>query len=114
MPAFNQEEYYQQVDREIRISISKFNEHLLSNSKWKKLVEQIVNNAHLFKKIEFKKVQNKEIGELFINGDTTFEFDYWSIGFEGNNSMGGWLIFKEIEYIFFPRIINSDKSFRKI
>ena len=50
------------------------------------------------------------IGQLYLNEDTTFEFDYWENGFEWNNSLGGWLTFKEIEYRTFPRVIDSDKN----
>ena len=60
--------------------------------------------------IEFKKVQNDKIGELYLDEDTTFGFDYWKNGFEGCNSLGGWLTFKEIEFIIFPKIIDSNKN----
>ena len=50
-----------------------------------------------------KEVQSDKIGILFLSGDTTFGFEYWNNGFEGHNSLGGWLIFKEIEYLVFPQ-----------
>ncbi|MGB0856216.1 MAG: nickel insertion protein, partial [Nitrosopumilus sp.] len=63
-----------------------------------KIIEGIKESEKYFsgssiKKIEFKKVQSAEIGELYLDEDTTFEFDYWQNGFEGNNSLGGWLTF---------------------
>jgi hypothetical protein len=39
---------------------------------------------------------------LYISNDIQYEFDYWNIGFEGINSFGGWLLYKEIEFIKFP------------
>ena len=81
----------------------------MSNSKWVRLVDKLVENADKILRIEFKKVQQDQIGELFIDEDTTFEFDYWLNGFEGCNSLGGWLTFKEIEYLVFPRVVDSGK-----
>lgn len=99
---------------EIEKSILKFSQHLMSNSKWVKLIEAIVENADHFKKIQFKKIQNDIIGELFINGESTFEFDYWQTGFEGNNSLGGWLEYIEIEYLIFPVIISSENNIQDL
>lgn len=98
-----------QSDREIEKAISKFSRPLMSNSKWVRLVDKLVENADKILRIEFKKVQQDQIGELFIDEDTTFEFDYWQNGFEGCNSLGGWLTFKEIEYLVFPRVVDSGK-----
>ena len=98
-----------QSDIEIEKAISKFSRPLMSNSKWVRLVDKLVENADKILRIEFKKVQQDQIGELFIDEDTTFEFDYWLNGFEGCNSLGGWLTFKEIEYLVFPRVVDSGK-----
>ena len=102
--------FNKQSDREIEKAISKFSRPLMSNSKWVRLVDKLVENADKILRIEFKKVQQDQIGELFIDEDTTFEFDYWQNGFEGCNSLGGWLTFKEIEYIVFPRVVDSGKQ----
>lgn len=80
----------------------------MSNSKWIRLIEAIVENADDFKKIHFKKIQNDCIGELYLDKDSVFEFDFWQTGFEGNNSLGGWLEYKEIEYLIFPKIVDSN------
>jgi hypothetical protein len=61
-------------------------------------------------KIKFKNVQKEHEGDLYINANSKFEFDYWKIGFEGNNSMGGWLLYKEIEYLVFPKIVDERKG----
>lgn len=100
----------EQVDREIEIAISKFSEHLMSNSKWVRLINKFVENIDKVKKVEFKKVHKDIIGQLYLNEDTTFEFDYWENGFEGHNSLGGWLTFKEIEYLIFPRIADFNNN----
>lgn len=98
--------YDHQKSRKIEKLISQFSQHLMSNSKWVRLIEAIVENADDFKKIQFKKIQNNNIGELFINEDSVFEFDYWQNGFEGNNSFNDWLEYKEIEYLIFPKIVD--------
>lgn len=100
--------YDEQIDREIEKSIARFSEHLMSNSKWVRLIDKLVDNSNCIEKIEFKKVQNEQIGELYLEEDTTYGFDYWQNGFEGHNSLGGWLIFKEIEYLIFPKTIRTE------
>lgn len=102
--------YEEQIDREIERAISKFSEHLMSNSKWVRLIDKLVENIDKVKKVEFKKVHKDLIGQLYLNEDTTFEFDYWENGFEGHNSLGGWLTFKEIEYLTFPRVIDFENN----
>jgi hypothetical protein len=99
-----------QIEREVEKSISKFSQHMMSNSKWLKLIDKFVQNTSLILKVEFKKVQNYQIGELYLEEDTTFGFDYWQNGFEGCNSLGGWLTFKEIEFIIFPQVVDSNKN----
>lgn len=47
--------YDEQKIKEIDSAISKFSQALMSNSKWVKLIEQIVDNACEIKKILFKK-----------------------------------------------------------
>ena len=98
----NAKRHDDQIERDVEKSISKFSQHLMSNSKWIKLVDKFVQNTDKILKIEFKKVKNDKIGELYLDEDTTFGFDYWKNGFEGCNSLGGWLTFKEIEFIIFP------------
>lgn len=101
--------YEEKLDREIEIAILKFSQHLMSNSKWVRLINKLVENANKVLKIEFKKVQREQIGELYINEETTFGFDYWQNGFEGHNSLGGWLTFKEIEFLVFPKVVDKNK-----
>ncbi|TWI79135.1 hypothetical protein IQ13_3535 [Lacibacter cauensis] len=103
-------QYDKQIDREIEKAVSKFSQHLMSNAKWVRLIDSLVNNIDKVKKVEFKKVQNEVVGELYLNEGLTFGFDYWENGFEGCNSIGGWLIYKEIEYLIFPRIVNTDNN----
>lgn len=100
--------YDEQKIRDIEKAVSQFSQHLMSNSKWIRLIEVIIDNAHEFKKIQFKKIQNDTIGELYLNEDSIFEFDYWQTGFEGNNSFNDWLEYKEIEYLIFPKIVDSN------
>ncbi|RZS90573.1 hypothetical protein [Aquimarina brevivitae] len=100
--------YDEQIDREIEKSIVRFSEHLMSNSKWVRLVDSLVDNLNWIEKIKFKKVQNEQIGELYLEEDITYGFDYWQNGFEGHNSLGGWLTFKEIEYLIFPKRVSTE------
>lgn len=100
--------YNTQKTKDIEKAISIFSQSCMSNSKWLRLIETVIDNVHLFKSIQFKKIQNDKIGELYLNENSTFEFDYWQIGFEGNNSLGGWLEYREIEYLIFPKIIDSN------
>ena len=92
-----------QNEREIEKAVSKFSYHLMSNSKWVKLIEKLVENIDQILKIEFKKVLDDRIGEIYLEEDTTFDFDYWINGFEGMNSLKGWILYKEIEYLKFPK-----------
>ncbi len=100
--------YDEQIEREIEKAVSRFSEHLMSNSKWVKLIDKLADNSEKVKKIKFKKVQNDKIGKLYLEEDTTYGFDYWQNGFEGHNSLGGILGFKEIEYLTFPRIVDNE------
>lgn len=102
--------YDKQIDRELKKAVSKFSQHLMSNAKWVRLIDKLANNVDKVKKIEFKKVQNDMVGELYLNADTAFGFDYWQNGFEGHNSLGGWLTFKEIEYLVFPRAVDLNNN----
>lgn len=95
-------------NREIEKAVSLFSEHLMSNSKWVRLINKLVENISQIKKIELKKVQSEQIEEIFLDKESTFGFDYWQNGFEGNNSFGEWLTFKEIEYLIFPKIVNNE------
>ena len=103
-------EIYQKIDKEIDKAISKFSQHLMSNSKWIKLISKLAENSEKILKIEFKKVHTDKTGELYIDTKTSYEFDYWQNGFEGNNSFGGWLTFKEIEYLEFPKSVDIKKA----
>lgn len=93
--------------KSIEKEISKFSQHLMSNAKWVKLIDHLVNNMDEIKKIQFKRVQDDRIGELYLDENSSFEFDYWQTAFEGINSFGGWLQYKEIEYLSFPEKVDS-------
>jgi hypothetical protein len=105
-----QQQREQQLDQKIELAISSFSQRHLSNSKWVRLIEVLVKNTDQVKKVQFKKVHEDEIGELYLVEGTIFNFDYYQVGFEGNNSFGGWLIFKEIEYLIFPKQIDIPKG----
>lgn len=100
--------------QEIDSSISKFSQPLMSNSKWIKLIDELIENSDKIRKIQFKKVQNDKIGELYLDENTIYEHDYWQNGFEGSNSFGEWLEYREIEYLIFTKIIDSKNNVQNI
>ncbi|MCI4669039.1 MAG: hypothetical protein MRZ79_12970 [Bacteroidia bacterium] len=93
----------EQEFRELEKAIGRFSDHFMSNAKWVRLIDKLVEHAHLLKRVEFKKVGKDQIGTLSLSEDSSFGFDYWTNGFEGHNSLGGWLLYKEIEYLVFPQ-----------
>lgn len=97
-------------EQEIEMAIAQFSHHFMSDSKWIRLINKLAEHSDKVLKIEFKKIQNDAIGELYVDGNSKYGFDYWHNGFEGNNSLGGWLMFKEIEYLIFPKIADSEKN----
>jgi hypothetical protein len=99
------------LDRKLDSKITeKFFANFMSNAKWKKLIDGLVENAELIKRINFRKVLDEKIGQLYISADLCYDFDYWNIGFEGMNSLNGWLLYKEIEWISFPTEFINDKN----
>ncbi len=105
--------YDMQIDREIEKAVLNFSEHLMSNSKWVRLIDALIEDNDNVKKVKFKKIHTTQIGDLFLEEDTIYEFDYWKNGFEGLNSLGGWLTYKEIEYLIFPRIIDDKDNLKQ-
>lgn len=100
--------------QKIDSSISKFSQTLMSNSKWVKLIDGLVDHIEEIRKIQFKKVQNDKIGELYLDENTIYAHDYWQNGFEGSNSFGECLEYREIEYLIFPKIIDSKNSIQNL
>jgi hypothetical protein len=96
-------------DEAIERCLRSFSQHLMSNAKWVRLIQHITSHMHLFDKILFKRVQDDKEGELYLQEDTSYKLDYWDIGFEGNHSLGGWLTFKEIEYLLFPPVNDNEQ-----
>lgn len=115
MKTFKEKRFDSQNEKDIEKAISKFSYHLMSNSKWVKLIEKLVENINDIYKIEFKKILDDRIGEIYLEEDTTFDFDYWANGFEGMNSLKGWMLYKEIEYLKLPRLTsNGEQNISKI
>lgn len=102
--------YDQLKIQKIDSAISKFSQRLMSNSKWVRLVDSLIENIEHIIEIQFKKIQTDKIGQLYLDANTTYKFDYWHSGFEGNNSFGEWLEFREIEYLIFPKFFDTNKN----
>lgn len=99
------------LDRKLDSKIKeKFSANFMSNAKWIKLIDGLVQNAEQIKRINFRKVLDEKIDQLYISKDLCFDFDYWKIGFEGMNSLNGWLLYKEIEWISFPSEFIDDRN----
>jgi len=79
-----------------------------------KLIDGLFDHIEKVSKIQFKKVQTDKIGELYLDENTIYEHDYWQNGFEGNNSFGEWLEYREIEYLIFPKIIDSKNNVQNL
>lgn len=97
----------EQWKREIEKEVIKFSQPLMSNSKWIRLIDTLVDNNETVQKIFFKKIQHENMGELYIADHPSYGFEYWHAGFELNNSFGEPLQFNEIEFLSFPRVIDS-------
>jgi len=104
------EEIDQKLDQTIK---QKFSSGYMSNKKWVKLIDTFVENAELIKRVEIKKVLEEKIGLIFISENLQYEFDYWNIGFEGVNSFGGWLLYKEIEFLKFPAKFQNENLYQE-
>ena len=103
--------YDKQIAREPDKTIaSRFKDAFMSNAKWVRLIDKLVEEIDKIKKIEFKRVQHDKVGELFLQEDTTFRFDYWKGGIEGHNSLDSDLGWYEIEYLRFPKVVDQDKQ----
>lgn len=114
MRTHKQQRYDAQFDREIEKAIrDRFTEELLSDAKWVKVIHHMVAHASLFQRVLFKKVTGDAVGILHIDEDTTYEFDFWKQGFEGHNSLGGWLLYREIEYLEFPSQFEANGQLRE-
>ncbi|HCC93311.1 MAG TPA: hypothetical protein DEQ26_03095, partial [Flavobacteriaceae bacterium] len=64
MKTFKEKRFDSQNEKDIEKAISKFSYHLMSNSKWAKLIEKLVENINDIYKIEFKKILDDRIGEI--------------------------------------------------
>lgn len=92
-----------ELDKKLDVRIKeKFSASYMSNKKWVKLIDAFVTNSELVKRIEIKKVLEEKTGFLSAPNELIYEFDYWDVGFEGATSFGGWLLYKEIEFLKFP------------
>ena len=81
----------------------------MNNSKWVKLIGLLVKNHKLFDVCNVKLIYDDEIRRLIIQGNETYELDYYQDSMEGMVTKPitpGWIAYKEIEWISFP----SDKS----
>ncbi len=82
---------------------------LMSDARWVKLLGHLIMNANEIRRMEFKSLDGIQ-GIIYISPDREFNFDYWDTGFEGMNSRGGWLTYKEIEYVRFPGSFDNGRG----
>ena len=107
LPLIRSEEY---LDKIIK---NRFSGSFMSNYKWVKLIEILVDNAHLIKKCQVKLIwEEKHLRELLIDEHTSYQFDYYESSMESmiSGPPYGWYAYKEIQWIAFPRKIYSTKN----
>lgn len=93
---------YDDIDKIIK---KKYSSNFMSNSKWVKLIELLVKNYKLFDVCNVKLIYDDKIRELLIEGNETFDFDYYKDSMEGMVTKPitpGWVLYKEIEWVSFP------------
>ncbi|MDW8852074.1 DUF6678 family protein [Flavobacterium sp. MMLR14_040] len=101
---------FDELDKKLDKTIQQnFSSSYMSNQKWVKLINAFVANSEWIKKVEVKKILDERVGLLYISNDFAYQFDYWNIGFESSHSFGGWLLYKEIEFISFPSKFQNGK-----
>jgi hypothetical protein len=99
-----------ELDKKLdKIIQQNFSSGYMSNQKWVKLINAFVANSEWIKKVEVKKVLDEKTGLLYISSDLAYDFDYWNIGLESGHSFGGWLLYKEIEFLRFPSKFQNGK-----
>ncbi|WP_046242292.1 hypothetical protein [Hymenobacter terrenus] len=82
---------------------------LLSNAKWVKLLDALVKNWPFVHTCTVKLIWEEASGErrLLFDENTSFAFDYYANAMEamvsGSPRLGGWVAYKEIEWLDFPR-----------
>lgn len=81
--------------------IASFRHTFMSNSKWVKLIDALSKNSILFHNIKVKLVWDNAIRRLFIDHNTTYNFDYYHDSMEAMISgyPSGFYQYKEIEWI---------------
>lgn len=93
---------YDDIDKIIK---KKYSSNFMSDSKWVKLIELLVKNYKLFDVCNVKLIYDDKIRELLIEGNETFDFDYYKDSMEGMVTKPitpGWVLYKEIEWVSFP------------
>ena len=85
---------------------------LMNDSKWVKLIQTLVNNYELIGKCEVKLIYDDKIRTLIIDKDDQFNFDFYARAVEAmiTHVSGGWTLYKEIEWISFPRIYDQNNQ----
>jgi hypothetical protein len=83
----------------------------MNNSKWVKLIQLLVDNYDLIKVCNVKLIFDDKIRNMKITGDEQYDFDFYSNSMESMVSdpiIPGWTSYKEIEWIGFPTVSDSD------
>ena len=96
-----------------KIINKKYSSSLMNDSKWVKLIQTLVNNHGLIGKCQAKLIYDDKIRALIIDEDALFNFDFYAHSVEAmiTHVTGGWTLYKEIEWISFPRIYyQNDQS----
>ncbi|NJK94349.1 MAG: hypothetical protein HC905_04855 [Bacteroidales bacterium] len=92
----------EKIDKIIK---DKFSGSFMSNSKWVKLIQLLVDNYVLIKICNVKLIYDNKIRNMMISGDEQYDFDFYSSSMESmvtDPIVPGWTSYKEIEWVDFP------------
>lgn len=89
---------------------------LLSNAKWVKLLGALVKNWPAVHVCHVKLIWEESSVErrLLFDAHTSYAFDYYATAMEamvsGSPRLGGWVAYKEIEWLDFPRFAGEGEQ----
>jgi hypothetical protein len=92
-----------------KLIAARFSASLMSNAKWVKLITKLVELSPSIDSCSVKLIWDDTNRELFIDENTTYQFDYYPEAMEAmiSGEPLGWYRYKEIEWIEIIPLKNS-------
>lgn len=103
----------EKIDKLIK---DKYTASFMSNAKWVKLIQLLVDNYELIKCCHVKLIYDNKMRHMKITGHEQYDLDFYSDSMESmvtNPIVRGWTLYKEIEWIDFPTALESNKEIIK-